>query len=340
MARKNILQGLLNPDPLPATPAATGGDATPPAPATPHVAPRSTKGAIGAVSRSIADLKARSVIEIDPFMIDAGGLQDRLESDAEEDAELARSIAEYGQQVPVLVRPHPDKDGRYQIVYGRRRVLAMRDLNLPVKALVRELDDTQLILAQGQENTARRDLSFIEKVNFARQMEDAGYSRKVICDALSIDKTLISRMLSISDRVPTSILTAFGSLHGVGRDRWLEFAQLVEQLDVDEEWLNAMMVTSGLTSSAEVFAYLMDRMGRYITDPASRPAAPKASAVAERKVAASVIGDDGEPLGEMRRMKTALILKLNLNATKGFEDWLLSELPRLHADWRAGQGQD
>lgn len=137
------------------------------------------------MSRSIADLKARSVIEIDPFLIDPGGMPDRLDSDVNEDADLTRSIAAYGQQVPVLVRPHPDTEGRFQIVYGRRRVLALRDLGQPVKALVRDLDDRQLVLAQGQENTARRDLSFIEKVNFARQMDEAGYDRKVICDALT-----------------------------------------------------------------------------------------------------------------------------------------------------------
>ena len=33
---------------------------------------------------------------------------------------LVVSIREHGQQVPVMVRPHPEKDGRYQIVYGRQ----------------------------------------------------------------------------------------------------------------------------------------------------------------------------------------------------------------------------
>lgn len=212
MARKDVLIGLL------ATPAASAASGP----------PRAQKGAIGAVSRSIADLKARAVIEIDTDLIEAGGLQDRLESDAVEDSALARSIGEYGQQVPVLVRPHPEQDGRYQIVYGRRRVLAMRALGQPVKALVRDLDDRALVLAQGQENTARRDLSFIEKVNFARQLQDAGYDRKVICDALSVDKTLASRMLSVAGRLPPALIEAIGAAPSVGRDRWLALADLVE----------------------------------------------------------------------------------------------------------------
>ncbi len=145
------------------------------------------------------------------------------------------SLRDYGQQVPVLVRPHPETAGRYQIVYGRRRVLALRDLGQPVKALVRDLDDLGLVLAQGQENTARRDLSFIEKANFARQMVEAGYERRIACDALSIDKTLLSRMLSVTDRVPLALIEAIGAAPGIGRDRWLAFADLLAAHPLDPE---------------------------------------------------------------------------------------------------------
>ena len=46
-------------------------------PETPSPAPRYAKGAIGAVSKSIAELKSRSVVDLDPFSIKAGGLADR-----------------------------------------------------------------------------------------------------------------------------------------------------------------------------------------------------------------------------------------------------------------------
>ena len=118
--------------------------------------PRYSGGAIGAVSQSIADLKSRSVIEIDPNKIKAGGILDRLEDDDPAHAALMTSLRDHGQQVPVLVRPHPELPDTYQIVYGRRRVLALRDLGIPVKALVRDLDDRELVVAQGQENSAAK----------------------------------------------------------------------------------------------------------------------------------------------------------------------------------------
>ena len=96
MARKNILKGLMEPP--------KNGD-TPPA-RVDAARPRYTTGAIGAVSQSIAHLKARAIVDIDPRMIDNAGLKDRLDDDPDL-AELTASIGEYGQQVPVLLRAQP-----------------------------------------------------------------------------------------------------------------------------------------------------------------------------------------------------------------------------------------
>ena len=219
MARKEILKGLMGaPETKSAVPAPkqTGR-------------PAYTKGAVGAVSRSISELKARAVVEVPADLIDdTGGLKDRLDQAPEDHAALMQSIADYGQQVPVLLRVNPNDSERYQVVYGRRRVAALKALGLPVKALLRDLNDRDLILAQGQENSARRDLTFVEKANFARQMRDAGFERKLICDALHIDKTVISRMLTVADTVTEDVIRTIGPAPGIGRDRWLRLVAQVE----------------------------------------------------------------------------------------------------------------
>lgn len=219
MARKDLMKGLMG---APETKSAV------PAPKTPARAGY-TKGAVGAVSRSINELKARAIVEVPADMIDdTGGLKDRLGTTPEDHAALVQSLAQYGQQVPVLLRVNPNDPERYQIVYGRRRVAALRELGQPVKALLRDLNDRDLIFAQGQENSARRDLTFIEKANFARQMRDAGFERKLICDALHIDKTLISRMLTVADTVTEPLIRAIGPAPGIGRDRWLRLVAQIE----------------------------------------------------------------------------------------------------------------
>jgi ParB family chromosome partitioning protein len=324
MARKNLLKDLLAP--LPDT---AGGPADPPA--LPD-RPRTGRGAIGAVSRGIADLRARAVVDLDPFQIDAGGVTDRLEHDEADHIRLMASLRDYGQQVPVLVRPHPETAGRYQIVYGRRRVLALRDLGQPVKALVRDLDDLGLVLAQGQENTARRDLSFIEKANFARQMVEAGYERRIACDALSIDKTVLSRMLSVTDRVPLALIEAIGAAPGIGRDRWLAFADLLAAHPLDPEAARDIIAVSASPLAPDGRFEVLEAWlaARKLTAVNFR-ADPR---TAQRQ---TLHAADGRPLAELTRRRDALTLTLRSDGLDGFEDWLATNLADIHAQWRDAQ---
>lgn len=325
MGRKNLLQGLMGDAAQPKAPAPQKASAA----ASP---PRYSKGAIGAVSRSIADLKARAVIEIDPNLIDTGGLQDRLESDPAEDQRLAESIKEYGQQVPILVRPCPTDDTRYQVVYGRRRVLAHRDLGLPVKALVREMDDREVVLAQGQENTARRDLSFIEKANFAQQLVAAGYSRKIACDALSIDKTVISRMLSVTEQIPAELIAAIGAAPAIGRDRWSALAALVAASDDDVDTLiGTMNLTAGDSSSDAAFEALFAYLSMARKAPAS-PKPPRTPPVREE-----IRGADGAPLATARISGGRMILHLSKAESGEFGTWLQNNISEIHRRWRDGE---
>jgi len=304
MARKNLLKGLID---------GTTAAKPPTAKQTPRVdsaRPRYTTGAIGAVNQSIVALKSRSVADIDPRMVDIAGMRDRLDG-AEDDLHmLTQSIRDYGQQVPVLLRPNPNDAERYQVVYGRRRVAALKSLGLPVKALVRVLDDRALVIAQGQENAARKDLSFVEKANFARQMRDAGYDRKIICDALHMDKTLISRMLSVTDRIPLDLIEAIGAAPLVGRDRWLKLADKIKGRD-------AVSAAKGASSEIRFNAVMASL------------ATPRPPALPTR----SHKSEAGVELAKSACKGGKTVLTLNSKAAPGFDDWLVHNLARLHRDW-------
>lgn len=301
MARKDLLKGLMDQP-----------GAKPEGAARVDVArPRYSKGAIGAVSQSIADLKSRSVGEVDPRMIDAAGLTDRIDREDDDLAALIESIRLYGQQVPVLLRPNPNDPERYQVVYGRRRVAALKALGLPVKAMVRVLDDRELVMAQGQENTARKDLTFVEKANFARQMRDAGYDRKVICDALHVDKTLISRMLTVADTVPLPLIEAIGSAPGIGRDRWLSLAKRIKGRDLTDK-------AQGATSDARFEAVM------------AALAAPRAPAPQPRSVTAA----DGRELASVERKRGRTLVSVDRKTAPGFDDWLVENLAEIHRQWQ------
>jgi len=306
MARKDLMKGLMD----------EPGEAPAPSARVDAAKPRYTKGAIGAVSRSIEDLKRRSILEVDARMIDNAGLKDRLDQDDPDLAMLMTSIETYGQQVPVLLRVNPNDPERYEVVYGRRRVAALKALNQPIKALIRDLDDKALILAQGQENTARKDLTFIEKANFARQMRDAGYDRKIIGDALAMDKTLISRLLNVADSVPVALIEAIGSAPNIGRDRWLALADLIG----DGDFVAAAV---GDTSDARFNAV----MQATVPPKAAKPAAAKTTAK---------VGQTGV---EVTRSATKTTLTIPTKTSAGFDDWLVDNLVEIHRSWTNQRGE-
>lgn len=311
MARKDLLKGLL---------------AQPAQDPAPTPTPRMTRGAIGAVSKSIAELKDRAMVDVPADLIDMAGIDDRLEEDEAGIAALADSIRQYGQQVPVLLRRSPNYEGRYEVVYGRRRVRALKRIGQPVRAMLRELSDRDLIVAQGQENAARRDLSFIEKARFAQQMARQGFERAVICDALHIDKTVVSRMLKVADALPEALVRAIGAAPSAGRDRWLALARRIEGLD--EAPLIA--AAQGADSDAR-FAAVYAVAGR----PAPAPPVPRQPV--------ALAGAGGAPLGQVRRGRGRVAIELAGDGGEAFGEWLVTRIEELHADWlqrRDAEGED
>lgn len=196
------------------------------------------KGASRSILSSIDELAARAdkliegetIIDMDPSSIDVSFVQDRLVADDQEFNDLLDAMRERGQDSPILVRPHPSHSGRYMVVFGHRRLRAAKLLGRNVRAVIKELKDRDHVIAQGQENSARANLSFIEKAFFAANLARLKYDEDnaVILAALSIDRTTLSKMLSVAG-LPLEILQAVGPAKGIGRDRWYELKLLLEK---------------------------------------------------------------------------------------------------------------
>ncbi|KAB2739926.1 MULTISPECIES: plasmid partitioning protein RepB [Brucella] len=171
----------------------------------------------------------QAIVELDANLIDASFVKDRLDehAGAEFDA-LLNSIQENGQAVPVLVRPNPDQSGRYQLAYGHRRVAALKQLGLKVKSFIRDLSDDELIIAQGNENLERKNLTFIEKALFARRLEDRGTTRAVIMATFGTSsRGVLSEMIALARKLPEELIQAIGAAPGIGRPKWDSMATLL-----------------------------------------------------------------------------------------------------------------
>lgn len=235
MSRKNLLEISSPNGGRPET--AANRDSRPLAGLTPAVRSSSPVGGITKTLGNITEKMERAsdlerqlaqgqtIVELDPSLIDSSFVADRLEIDPVELAQLVEQIREHGQQVPVLVRPHPDATARYQVAYGHRRLAATRQLGIKVRAVIRDLTDEQLVVSQGQENSARTNLSFIERALFAARLDERGFGRDVIMSALAVDKAALSKMMSIISQVPIEVITAIGAAPDIGRRRWAELAE-------------------------------------------------------------------------------------------------------------------
>ncbi|MDI7864976.1 plasmid partitioning protein RepB [Rhizobiaceae bacterium n13] len=172
-------------------------------------------------------LEGEAIVELDPTQIEGSFIKDRISEDDSEFRDLVEAIRTRGQDTPILVRPHAKLDGHYQVVFGHRRVRAARELGRKVRAVVKSIDDRAHVIAQGQENSARANLSFIERALFAKRLDDFGYDREVISSALAANASSISKMMTVAERVSPDVIEKIGSAPGVGRERWVELSLLV-----------------------------------------------------------------------------------------------------------------
>ena len=212
------------------------------------------------------------VVELDPAQVEAAFIQDRIPVRLDETLEaLKASMRENGQQVPILVRPHPEKPKLYQAAYGHRRLRAASELGLKVRAVIRQLTDEELILAQGQENGHRVDLSFIERALFARRMDEHGFDCETIAQALSVDKPEVSRLLQVAQAVPDDIILAIGPAPKIGRPRWLALADRLKTAPLARK---AVTLTSaeefGAADSNDRFASLWTALNEAAPEQKSR----------------------------------------------------------------------
>jgi ParB family transcriptional regulator, chromosome partitioning protein len=217
------------------------------------------------------------VVEIDPAVILPSPIPDRFEGAYDEAAvsELKESMRERGQIVPGLVRPFKGEPGRYQIVYGRRRLAAARQLGITFKAVIRELSDEDAIIYQGEENSARNDLTFIEKCSFALAQEKAGFSRATISASLSTGKSHISEMIRIASTLPISLLHAIGPVPEIGRRRWLEMIEKWNAQPHSHELVEMTLAEiAGGVSGEERFALAMSSMLTKTLRPEPKGKAP------------------------------------------------------------------
>ena len=321
--RKDLLKEAFNTEVASPTSTVPAGDRVP------SGAVRAMGLSLGKISEDAAKVEAfekqiargETIQKLDTASVEPSFVEDRLARTADgEFRRLVDSIATTGQQVPILVRPHPEQAGRYQVAYGHRRLSACAELGTPVIAIVRPLSDTELVVAQGKENAERRNLSFIERATFAAHLEQKGFERAVIQSALSVHPAELTRFLAVARSVPAGVISAIGPSPRAGRPRWMELAKRLETRD-HHEIINALINQPSFqrSSSDARFDLAMEQLR-----------AASGSAETEQHV---IRNRAGVPVIRSEQTSSTLRFTVDLKAAPGIDKYLLALLPGLLANF-------
>ncbi|MFP4200578.1 MAG: ParB/RepB/Spo0J family partition protein, partial [Clostridia bacterium] len=120
--------------------------------------------------------------------------------------ELADSIVRVGVLEPVLVRPHPQRQSRYQLLVGERRLRAAKIAGLEsIPAVVRSVDEGDMALLGLIENLQREDLHPLEEAAAMRRMlEEFAVTQEELARGLGLSQSTISNKLRLL-RLPEAV---------------------------------------------------------------------------------------------------------------------------------------
>jgi ParB family chromosome partitioning protein len=143
-------------------------------------------------------------------LLEPGPFQPRGRVDDVALGDLTESVRARGILQPLLVRRHPDRHDRFQIIAGERRWRAAQAAGLHVvPALVRDLADGEAMAASLVENLQRQDLNAIEEAEgYRRLMSEFSMTQDTLATAIGKSRSHVAntlRLLNLPEGVQANL---------------------------------------------------------------------------------------------------------------------------------------
>jgi ParB family transcriptional regulator, chromosome partitioning protein len=170
---------------------------------------RGLSALLGDDSEPAAPGAANAIVGSHPVPIEylhRSRFQPRRNFDPEQIEALAASIRAQGVLQPLLVRPHPERAGEYEILAGERRWRAAQSAQLTeVPVLVRDMTNRESLEIALVENVQRQDLNAIEEAQgYQRLITEFGHTQEEIARVTGKSRPHITntlRLLNLPDEV-------------------------------------------------------------------------------------------------------------------------------------------
>jgi len=145
-----------------------------------------------------AQRQTQDIVQIPPEDVRPNPYQPRGDFSEEAIQSLADSIERHGVLQPIIVR---QRETGYELVAGERRWRAAMHLGLAtVPALVREADDSEMLVVALIENLQREDLNPIDRARAYRQLcEEFGLTQEEAAEHLGIDRASLANYMRLLD---------------------------------------------------------------------------------------------------------------------------------------------
>jgi len=149
---------------------------------------------------------ASALKEIPLRVIRKNPFQPRKDFSPEGLKELQESLSQSGLLQPITVRRAPGGGEEYELIAGERRLRAATELGwTTISAVVRELDDRELLGLALVENLQRSDLNPVEEAEgYSRLIGEFGHTQQTIASMVGRDRSTIANMLRIL-QLPTIV---------------------------------------------------------------------------------------------------------------------------------------
>ena len=154
------------------------------------------------------------VLQIAVKDIEPSRYQPRLHIEDAALHELANSIRHQGLIQPIVIRKHPDKVGKYELVTGERRWRAAQLASLDtLPALLRTINENDAATIALIENIQREDLSPLEEATAIQQLIiKFDLTHEQVADAIGRSRPTVSnllRLLELAPQVRTLLLKGY-----------------------------------------------------------------------------------------------------------------------------------
>lgn len=168
-------------------------------------------------AESLVAVPGARLASLNPHDIEPNAQQPRSVFDAEDLAELVHSVREFGVLQPIVVRPHPENAGKYELVMGERRLRASKAAGLEViPAVVKDTANEAMLRDALLENLHRSQLNPLEEASAYQQLlGDFGITQEELATRIGRSRPQISntlRLLKLPEavqlRVAAGVLSA------------------------------------------------------------------------------------------------------------------------------------